>query len=67
MFAHLHLLLVCQFVEDFTQLSVNYGFAGRVVGTVGEVVSSSEGRDQVFHVELEMGEEVDVLSGLEGT
>ena len=66
MLPNLHLLLVGQFVEHLAELSVHHCLARRVVGTVGKVVPPSQRRHQVFHVELEMREEVDVLASLEG-
>ena len=63
---NLHLLLVGQLIEHFAQLAVNHRFAGRVVGAVRVVVPAPERRGQIFHVELEVREEVDFLSAAEG-
>lgn len=63
---YLHLLLVGQLVEHFAQLAVNHRFAGRVVGAVHVVVPAPQRSTQVFHVELEVREEVDLLSRAEG-
>ncbi len=61
MLADLHLLLIAQLVEDLAQFSVDDRFTRRIIGSVSQMISSSQRRDQILHVKLEVSEKVDVL------
>lgn len=67
MLSNLDLLLVAELIEDFAELAIDHGLAGRVVGTVHVVVPAAQSCSHVLHVELQVGEEINVLPRLERT
>lgn len=64
---YLHLLIVGELVEDLTKLAVHYCLTRRVVRPESLMVSTSQSRNQVFHVELKMSEKIDIFSSFKGT